>query len=70
MKLSKNELIQLVEKIMNTVGTEEELDEMLLLLKGSVPHPEVSDLIFWNDKDLTAEEIINEALTYKPIILP
>ncbi len=68
--LKREELVELVKKIMNAEGSEEEVNEMINLLKENVPHPEVSNLIFWSKKELTAEEVINEALLYKPIILP
>ncbi|GEC91337.1 bacteriocin immunity protein [Brevibacillus brevis] len=70
MGLSKKELVELVEKIIRVDGTEEEIDEMMNLLEKNVPHPEVSDLIFWNEKELTPEEIVEEALNYMPIKLP
>ncbi len=38
-------------------------------LERSVPHPEVSDLIFYSKREMTAEEIVAEALSYKPILL-
>ena len=66
----KDELIELVRKIMEDEGTESEIDEMLDYLEQNVPHPEVSDLIFWDKRELTPEEIIEEAFNYKPIILP
>lgn len=53
-QLSKEDLIELVGKIMNVEGSEEEIDRMIELLK-QVPHPEASDLIFWNENDLTPE---------------
>ncbi|WP_283809039.1 hypothetical protein [Tumebacillus amylolyticus] len=43
---------------------------MIELLERNVLHPEVSDLIFWDKRELKAEEIVDEALAYKPIILP
>lgn len=64
--LSNEELVKLVTDIMNAEGTEEEIDSMLDLLCKSVPHPSVSDLIFWNDEDLSPEE----ALNYQSIVLP
>lgn len=70
MNHKKTELIELVRKIMEVEGTESEIDEMLVYLKQNVPHPEVSDLIFWDKRELTPEEIVEEALSYKPIILP
>ena len=54
---------------MNVEGTEEEIDDMIDILKSSVPHPEVSDLIYWNENDLTADQIVEQALNYKPIQL-
>lgn len=67
---NREELVELVRKIKNAEGTEEELDEMLELLERSVPHPEVSDLIFWDERNLNPEEIVEEALNYQPIITP
>ncbi|MBE9917911.1 hypothetical protein G8C92_28325 [Paenibacillus donghaensis] len=69
MELSKQELLELVEKIMQADGSEQEIDEMIDVLERNVPHPQVSDLIFWNEKELTPEEIIEEAMNYKPITL-
>jgi len=66
--MSKEELIELVEKIKKCEGTEEEIDDMIELLEKNVPHPEVSDLIFWGEEK-TPQEIIELALSYKPIIL-
>lgn len=66
-RLSKEELIKLIERIINAEGTEE-IDLMIKTLEQNVPHPEVSDLIFWNDEDLTPEQILDRALNYKPVI--
>ena len=68
-KLSRLELIELVDKIMKSKGTEEEIDNMIEELEKNVPHPEVSDLIFWNEEELTPEQIVDIALAYKPIQL-
>ncbi len=42
----------------------------MTILKENVIHPAVSNLIFWNDEELTAEKIVDAALNYKPILLP
>ncbi|WP_291581483.1 bacteriocin immunity protein [Clostridium sp. UBA6640] len=68
-KLTREELISLVSKIVECEGTEEEIDEMIEVVERNVPHPEVSDLIYWNEKDLTPEQIVDIALAYKPIQL-
>lgn len=67
--LSREDLVELVRKIMNVEGTEEEIDGMIELLKTNVPHPEVSDLIFWNEDDLTPEQVVEQALNHKPVQL-
>ncbi len=67
--LSRTELIQLVQRILDGEGSEQQQDEWLELLIRQVPHPEVSNLIFWNDEDWTAEQIVDEALVYRPIVL-
>ncbi|MFB8372199.1 bacteriocin immunity protein [Paenibacillus taichungensis] len=63
-------LVELVRKLMNTEGTEDELDEMLNELQQQMPYAEISNLIFWDDRDLTPEQIVEEALSARPIILP
>jgi hypothetical protein len=70
-KLSRMELVELVRKICAAEGTEEEQEDMLTLLQSSVPHPEVSDLIYFPPEgdELTPEEIVDRALAYKPIQL-
>jgi len=67
-ELTRQELIELVNKIKDCDGTEEEIDNMILVLEKNVPHPEVSDLIFWGEEK-TAEQIVDIALNYKPIML-
>ncbi|PWW44841.1 MULTISPECIES: bacteriocin immunity protein [Paenibacillus] len=63
-------LVELVRKLMNAEGTEDELDEMLNELQQQLPYAEISNLIFWDDRDLTPEQIVEEALAARPIILP
>lgn len=67
--MTRDELIQLVEKIIQVNGTEEEIDNMLDIFQKNVPYPHVSDLIYWNADNLTAEQIVDKALGYKPIQL-
>ncbi|TRZ40034.1 hypothetical protein CEQ21_03575 [Niallia circulans] len=64
-KMSKEELVQLVNKIINPLLSDEEVSEYLDILEKNVPYPAPSDLIFWNDKELTPEEIVDIALAYK-----
>ncbi|MCG1021434.1 bacteriocin immunity protein [Sutcliffiella horikoshii] len=62
MKLTKEELVILVQKILKADGSEEELDNMIDTVEQNVPHSNVSDLIFWNEEGLSAEEIVNRTL--------
>lgn len=65
--MSKEELIELVEKIMKCEGTEEEIDNMIAVLKKNVIAPDVTNYIFYEEN--TPEEVVEKALAYKPIIL-
>jgi len=66
--MTREELIELVKDIMNVKGkTEEQIDTLIDVLGKNVPHPAVSDLIYYDD--LNAEEVVDKALSYKPIQL-
>ncbi|TXK74401.1 bacteriocin immunity protein [Mesonia sp. K4-1] len=66
--MTREELIELVKEIYNVKGkSEKEQDELLLKLENNVLHPEVSNLIYW--EDLTPEQVVDKALAYKPIQL-
>ena len=65
--MSREELIELVEKIMKCEGSEEEVDNMIYVLKKNVIDPEVTNYIFYEEN--TPEEVVDKALAYKPIIL-
>ncbi len=66
-KYNKDELIELVKKVKKADRTEDEIDFMVREIKRCVLDPNVTDLIFWSNK--SAEEIIEIAMSYKPIIL-
>ncbi|MCY8938852.1 bacteriocin immunity protein [Peribacillus frigoritolerans] len=64
-KLSKEELVEIVNKICNPKLSDEEVSEYIEILEDNVTHPAPSDLIFWNDEDLSPEEVVEIALAYK-----
>ncbi|ASB52069.1 MULTISPECIES: bacteriocin immunity protein [Bacillus] len=64
-KMSKEELVSLVKKIMNPELEDEVIGKYIDLLEENVPHPAPSDLIFWSDEEYTAEQIVEIALNYK-----
>ncbi|MBB6464123.1 bacteriocin immunity protein [Flammeovirga kamogawensis] len=66
--MTRKELIDLVKDITTVENkTEKEINELLEILKQNVPDPEVSDLIYYDE--LTPEEIVDKALSYRPIQL-
>jgi hypothetical protein len=78
--MTREELIELGKKILNCEGTEEEVDIMIDLFNKNVPHPNGANLFFYPENynarkdDLskyspTVEEVVDKALSYKPIQL-
>ena len=68
-KLSKEQLVELVTRIMKAEGTVDQQDLLLDQLEANILDPNVSDYIYWPDKEMTPEEIVEKALSYKPIEL-
>ncbi|MBJ8206448.1 e9imm peptide, partial [Bacillus cereus] len=65
-ELNKEELVTLVQKLMDMEGEEWEQAIWLDMVESSVIDPKIGDYIFWSDDELTAREIIDKALAYKP----
>ncbi len=68
-RLSRDEMIRLVERLKLGEGDEAEATEWVAKLEQSTSCPHISDLIFYPDEDLTAEQTVDKALTYRPIEL-
>lgn len=67
--VTRDELVEIVRRLL-TVSPES--DYYLRLLEANVSHPRVSDLVFHPSDDLqdaSAEQIVDEALKYRPIAL-
>jgi len=78
--MTREELIDLGYKIVNFEGTEEEHTRLLLLFDRNVPHPKGSTLFYYPENynfrkddrskyNPTVEEVVDKALSYKPIAL-
>ncbi|MDX2678470.1 bacteriocin immunity protein [Streptomyces sp. NY05-11A] len=72
--MNRQELIELVRRLMSAEGTEEENDRLVEILERSVPHPRVLDLIYHPQSEglqdgVTAEQVVDAALAYKPFAL-
>jgi hypothetical protein len=66
---TKDQLVDLVAKVQGGAGAEEEIHAWLTFVDRHVPAPTVSDLIYYSDPELSAEEVIEQAFAYRPIIL-
>ena len=67
-KVPKEQLIAWVQDIVDCRGTEEEIDQLIEKFNNVVPHPAPSDLIFWDSRRLTPDEIVELALAYQPVV--
>lgn len=78
--MTRDELIELGRQIVNGEGTEEEFAVLCELFNNNVPHPKGIGLFFYPENyntrkdDLSkykpsVEEVVDKALSYKPIIL-
>lgn len=72
--LSRDELIALVARIMRVETNDEaEEDRLVELFASSVIHPAAIELIFWHNKHFdaepTPEQVVDKALSYKPLQL-
>ncbi|MFD4409254.1 hypothetical protein ACFWOX_33180 [Streptomyces sp. NPDC058467] len=68
--LNRQQLIELVHRIIEFDGTEEEVDAMEALFESSVPYPGAYSLIYHSDPELSPEEIVDKALSYEAIAPP
>jgi hypothetical protein len=68
--MERTELVALVGRLLAAdYASEEERDRLLTVLEKSVRDPNVSDLIFYPEREMTAEEIVDAALAYRPMQL-
>lgn len=65
----KDLVISYIKKVMLSIGTDKEINNMINFIQENTLAPNIIDLIFWNDRDLTAEQIYDIAMDYKPLIL-
>jgi hypothetical protein len=71
-RLTREEMIALVERLKRGEGEDAEASDWISQLERSLPNPHISDLIFWpkeGEENLTAEQIVDKAMEYRPIEL-
>ncbi|MEW2484954.1 e9imm peptide [Streptomyces sp. NPDC048411] len=62
--------VSLVQRLLDVVADESETGEILDALERGLVCPHISDYIYCDsDQELSAEEIVDRALAYKPIAL-
>ena len=66
----RSDLVRAVQRIMDADGSTKEIDELVRFVCKSVPDPNVANLIFWPEREMTAEEVIDTAFSYVPKALP
>ncbi len=69
-RLDREELVALVETIFRCEASEEKLEEMQGILEKNLIDLELSNYMYWSNPQMTAEEVVDKALAFKPIILP
>ncbi|MFG2567054.1 e9imm peptide [Streptomyces sp. NPDC048567] len=73
MEMSRAEAVALVQRIMDVDdASDDEMTESLARLDRALvcPSGHVSDLIHWPpERELSAEEVVDQALAYRPIAL-
>lgn len=63
----RRQLIDWVQRLLDgAVESDAQATRLLAEIKRNVPHPSVSDLIFYPPRPMTAEQIVDEALVYPP----
>jgi len=68
--MTREELIDLVSKILRCEGSEDTIDQMQQALERQLIDPQLGDYMYWNMPEMTPEEIVDKALAFKPIVLP
>jgi len=69
LSMKNDYLIELIQKIINCEGEENQIDKWIEELEIETRNPEVSDLIFWNDEQLSSKELLEKAMKSKVIEL-
>ena len=65
----RQELVAVVQRVMDVGYSDEEMVTIMDLLVTSTGCPHVSDLIYWPKQSMTAEQVVDAALAFRPIIL-
>lgn len=67
--MTNGQLLAMIRRIMESDGTEEEIDALTEVLEAHLHCPRLTDLMFYSKPELTPEQVLEQALAYKPIAL-
>ncbi len=67
--ITKEELIEIVRRAKDCETYGQNSNFYTQLFEANVVMPEASNLIFWSKEQLTPEQVVKIALSYKPIVL-
>lgn len=65
----RNDLVRMVRLLIDADLPEGKEDRVVAELRSSVLDPRITDLIYYSIPKLTAEEVVDKALAYRPIEL-
>lgn len=65
-KLTREELIERVQRIIDGKEPDEDLEVIADQIDRNVPYPDITELIFGEDETMTAEQIVDIAMSYEP----
>ncbi|MES2644502.1 MAG: hypothetical protein V4850_33755 [Myxococcota bacterium] len=54
---------------MDADDSEAEISNLIAQVSRAVPHPTWTDLVYHDTRELTAEQVVDEALAYGPVLL-
>jgi hypothetical protein len=66
---SRERALQLVAEVRDPRLTDSQADHLLTELEEILGCPHITDLVFWHEPDLRAEEVVDKALRYRPFAL-
>ena len=69
MALSRTELVELVKKVADSQGTDDEVAEWMELVMNETGCPNIGEYIFYTEPEMTPDEVVQKAMSYKPIQL-
>ncbi|WP_344619835.1 e9imm peptide [Dactylosporangium salmoneum] len=64
----RHRALELIRSLKDTALPDAASGELLDQLEKLLLYPRVSDLLFWRIPELTADEVIDEALRYQPFV--